>query len=169
MIGNSARSGASLWQDILANDDRTRREIGVKLANLPHFQQLGVCAACIDRCMAVAHGAGRVGADRGWRVGEPGGAVRAMPRWLGGGVGAGSAVLAVAFQPALLVPILVTAAALGGLPLLLITTLALVAVYSPDPSRRAVAEKILDRLLTTLRPPEPATRTPQRRKKTGVE
>jgi hypothetical protein len=37
MIGNSARSGASLWQDILANDDRIRREIGVKLANLPHF------------------------------------------------------------------------------------------------------------------------------------
>jgi hypothetical protein len=60
--------------------------------------------------------------------------------------------LVVALQPPLLVPILVTVAALGGLPLLLIASLALVAVYSPDPSRRAAAEKILDRLLMTLRP-----------------
>ena len=65
----------------------------------------------------------------------------------------------------MLVPILVTGAALGGLPLLLITTLALVAVYSPDPVRRAAAEKILDRLLTTLRPREAAMPTPRRRKR----
>ncbi len=88
-----------------------------------------------------------------------------MAGWLGPGVGAGSAVLVVALQPALMVPILVTVAALGGLPLLLIATLALVAVYSPDPSRRDAAEKILDRLLTTLRPPKPAMRTPRRRRK----
>ena len=48
---------------------------------------------------------------------------------------------------------LVTVGALGGVPLLLITALALVAVYSPDPDRRAAAEKILDRLLATLRQP----------------
>lgn len=41
MIGNCARSDVSLWQDILADDDRNRREIGVKLANFPHLQQLG--------------------------------------------------------------------------------------------------------------------------------
>lgn len=52
-------------------------------------------------------------------------------RWLGGGVGAGGAILAIALQPALLVPILVTTGALGGLPLVLITALALIAIYSP--------------------------------------
>lgn len=96
----------------------------------------------------------------------PSGIVSTVTRWLGRGVGTGSAVLAVAFQPALLLPILVTTATLGGLPLLLITTLAMIAVYSPDPVRRAAAEKILDRLLTTLRPSAPAIRTPRGRKKT---
>jgi hypothetical protein len=92
--------------------------------------------------------------------------VSAVTGWLGPGVGAGSAALAIALQPALLVPILVTGATLGGLPLLLITTLALVAVYSPDPVRRAAAEKILDRLLTTLRPQDTSTRTRTRRRRT---
>jgi hypothetical protein len=91
--------------------------------------------------------------------------VNAVANWLGRGVGAGSAALAIALQPTLLAPILVTGAALGGLSLLLITTLALIAVCSPDPNRRADAEKILDRLLTTLRPHEIATPTPRRRKK----
>lgn len=89
----------------------------------------------------------------------------AVTRWLGPGVGAGSAVLALALQPALLVPIVLTGAALGGLPLLLITTLALVAVYSPDPVRRENAEVILDRLLTALRPHEHSTRAQVRRRK----
>jgi hypothetical protein len=92
--------------------------------------------------------------------------VNAVASWLVSSVGAGGAATLVALQPTLLVPLLVTGAAVGGLPLLLITTLALVAVYSPDPVRRAAAEKILDRLLTTLRPKEPATRTARRRKKT---
>jgi hypothetical protein len=61
--------------------------------------------------------------------------------------------LAIAVQPGLLVPVLTTVVALGGLPLLLITILALAAVYSSDPVRRAAAEKILARLLITLRPP----------------
>jgi hypothetical protein len=74
-------------------------------------------------------------------------------------------VLVVALQPALLVPILVTGAALGSLPLLLITMLALVAVYSRDPARREAAEKILDRLLITLRPQEASKRTRPRRRK----
>lgn len=89
----------------------------------------------------------------------------AVAGWLGPGVGVGSAALAVALQPGLLGPILLTAAALGGLPLLLIATLALIAVYSPDPYRRNAAENILDRLLTTLRPREPAPRTPRRHRR----
>jgi hypothetical protein len=80
----------------------------------------------------------------------------AVASWLGSGVGVGSAALAVAVQPSLLVPILVTGAALGGLPLLLIATLTLVVVYSPDLSRQDAAERVLDRLLTTLRPRDPA-------------
>jgi hypothetical protein len=56
--------------------------------------------------------------------------------WLGPGVGAESVVLAVVLQPGLLVPILVTGAALGGL--LLLSTLALIAVciIRPEPARR---------------------------------
>jgi nitrate/nitrite transporter NarK len=73
---------------------------------------------------------------------------------LASGVGAGGTAVALSLQPALLVPVLVAVAALGGLPVLLITTLALVAVYSRRPDRRAAAEKILDRLLTALRPPQ---------------
>lgn len=70
------------------------------------------------------------------------------------GVGAGGVALVAAVQPGLLVPVLLAAAVLGGLPLLLIATLALVAVYSRDPARRSAAEKILDRLLSALRPRE---------------
>lgn len=68
------------------------------------------------------------------------------------GVGAGGAALVAAVQPGLLEPVALAVAVLGGLPLLLIATLALVAVYSRDPARRTAAEKILDRLLSTLRP-----------------
>lgn len=68
------------------------------------------------------------------------------------GVGAGGAALVAAVQPGLLVAVVLAVAVLGGLPLLLIATLALVAVYSRDPARRTAAEKILDRLLSALRP-----------------
>lgn len=81
------------------------------------------------------------------------------------GFGAGSATLIVAAQPALLVPVLATVGALVGLPLLLIATLALVAVYARDPARRTAAEKILDRLLSALRPREPSTPAPRQRRK----
>ncbi|MGH3813370.1 MAG: hypothetical protein ACRDUV_13095 [Pseudonocardiaceae bacterium] len=70
------------------------------------------------------------------------------------GVGAGGAALIAATQPGLLVPVVLAVAVLGGLPLLLIATLALVAVYSRDPARRSAAEKILDRLLRALHPRE---------------
>jgi hypothetical protein len=70
------------------------------------------------------------------------------------GVGAGGAALVAAVQPGLLVPVLLAVTVLGGLPLLLIVTLALGAVYSRDPVRRTAAEKILDRLLSALRPRE---------------
>ncbi len=81
------------------------------------------------------------------------------------GVGAGGAALVAAVQPGLLVPVLLAVAVLGGLPLLLIATLALAAVYSRDLARRTAAEKILDRLLSALRPREPSTPTPRRRKR----
>jgi hypothetical protein len=68
------------------------------------------------------------------------------------GVGAGGAVLVAAVQPGLLVPVVLAIGVLGGVPLLLVATLALVAVYSRDPDRRRAAEKILDRLLSTLHP-----------------
>jgi hypothetical protein len=64
--------------------------------------------------------------------------------------GAGSAAVAVAVQPVLLIPVLVILAPLATLPLL-ITTLALVAVYDRDPGRQKAAEKVLERLLVTLR------------------
>lgn len=64
-------------------------------------------------------------------------------------------------QPGLLGPVLVTGAALGGLPLLLIVTLAL--VFTRVPARQAAAERVLDRLLSTLRPRDPAPHTPRRR------
>lgn len=88
----------------------------------------------------------------------------------GSGLGAGGAVLAIAVQPGLLVPVLLASAALGGLPLLLITTLALVVVFTRVPARQAAAERVLDRLLSTLRPCDPypprpggATRPPRAR------
>jgi hypothetical protein len=68
----------------------------------------------------------------------------------------------------LLVPVVLAAAVLGGLPVLLIAVLALAAVYSQDPARRSAAEKVLDRLLSALRPRErPA---PQRKatKRPGI-
>ena len=84
----------------------------------------------------------------------------AVARWLLSGVGAGAALAAAALGPALVI----TVGVLVGLPLLLITTLALVAVYSPDQARRGAAEKILDRLLSALRPREPTTPSPRRRR-----
>jgi len=80
---------------------------------------------------------------------------------LASGVGAvGGTAVAVAVQPTLLIPVLVTLTTLGSLPLLLIITLALAAVYSANPDRRTAAEKILDRLLTTVRPRSRLPSTP---------
>ncbi|MGH3930581.1 MAG: hypothetical protein ACRDTF_11465 [Pseudonocardiaceae bacterium] len=70
--------------------------------------------------------------------------------WLASGAGAiGSAVVAVAAAPALLIPVLVIAIPLATLPLL-ITTLVLVAVYDSNQERKAAAEKML-KLLFSLR------------------
>jgi hypothetical protein len=68
--------------------------------------------------------------------------------------------LVTAVQHATLGPVVVIVGVFGGLSLLvtitLITTLALVAVYSPHRARRGAAEKILDRLLSALtRQPRP--------------
>lgn len=69
---------------------------------------------------------------------------------LASGAGAaGSAAVAVAMQPALLIPVLVILTPFATLPLL-IPVLTLVVVYSPDPNRQDRAAKILDRLLTAL-------------------
>lgn len=69
---------------------------------------------------------------------------------LASGVGLGGAMVLAAGQPAALGPVLVLLGVLGGLPLLLITLLALVAVFSAQRSRRGAAEKILDQLLSAL-------------------
>jgi hypothetical protein len=81
-----------------------------------------------------------------------------------GSIGAGGAALVAATEPGLLVPVLLAIAVLGGLPLLLIVALALVAVYSRDPARRTAAEKIIDQLLSALRPRERSTPTPRYRR-----
>lgn len=81
------------------------------------------------------------------------------------GVGAGGVTLVAAVQPGLLVPVALVLAVLGGLPLLLIATMALVAVCSRVPSRQAAAERILDRLLSVLRPRDASTPPAPRRKK----
>jgi hypothetical protein len=81
--------------------------------------------------------------------------VSAVASRLVSGVGAGGAVLVAAAQPGLLVPVVLAAAVLGGLPVLLIAVLALAAVYSQDPARRSAAEKVLDRLLSALERPAP--------------
>lgn len=84
------------------------------------------------------------------------------------GAGAGGVVLVAAAQPGLLVAVLLTVAVLGGLPLLLITALALAAVYSRDPARRTAAEKILGRLLSALRPRERPSPTPRHTRTDGA-
>ncbi|HEY6425139.1 MAG TPA: hypothetical protein VIY28_18240 [Pseudonocardiaceae bacterium] len=81
-----------------------------------------------------------------------------MTRWLASGAGiAGGALVAATVQPPTLAPALVIVGVivgvLGCLPLLLIITLALVAVFSPHRARRGAAEKILDRLLSVLTRP----------------
>jgi len=68
------------------------------------------------------------------------------------GVGVGGAALVATAQLGLVAPVVLAVAVLGGLPLLLITVLALAAVYSRDPVRRSAAENILCRLLSTARP-----------------
>jgi hypothetical protein len=79
-----------------------------------------------------------------------------VAKWLASGVGVAGGAFVTAVQPAALGPVLVILGVLAGLPLLLIITLALVAVYSPQRARRGAAEKILDRLLSVLtRPPQP--------------
>ncbi|MGH3911212.1 MAG: hypothetical protein ACRDRM_10325 [Pseudonocardiaceae bacterium] len=77
--------------------------------------------------------------------------VAGTPAWAASGAGAiGGAAAAVAMHPMLIVPVLAIVTSLATLPLL-IPVLTLVAVYSPDPNRQERAEKILNRLLTTLR------------------
>jgi hypothetical protein len=76
--------------------------------------------------------------------------VSQVSKWLASGAGIAGGVLVAAGQPVGLGPILVIVGVLGGLPLLLIITLALVAVFSPHRARRGAAEKILTQLLSAL-------------------
>ena len=73
-----------------------------------------------------------------------------MVKWLAPGVGITGWVLVAAGQPAAIQPVLVIMGVLGSLPLLLITVLALVAVFSSRRARRGAAEKILGQLLSAL-------------------
>lgn len=59
-------------------------------------------------------------------------------------------MLVAAGQSAVLGPVLVIVGVLGTLLLLLITMLALVAVFSPHRTRRGAAEKVLGQLLSAL-------------------
>jgi hypothetical protein len=91
---------------------------------------------------------------------RPSRGVSRVATWLAPGAGVMGGVLITVVQHATLGPALVIVGVLGALPLLLtitlITTLALVAVYSPHRTRRGAAAKILDRLLSVLtRPPRP--------------
>ena len=74
-------------------------------------------------------------------------------------IGVGSAAIIEALRPTLPTAMLLTVTAVGCLPLLLITALALIAVYSSDPVRRTAAERVLGRLLATLGRRKPSTRT----------
>lgn len=70
--------------------------------------------------------------------------------WLASSVGIAGGMLVATGQPAALGPVLVIVGVLGSLPLLLVITLALVAVFSPHRARRTAAEKILTQLLNAL-------------------
>ena len=76
------------------------------------------------------------------------------------------ALVAAVLPTALGLVLVVVMGVLLGLPVVLVITLALVAVYSPDPARQGAAKEILDRLLIALRPREsPRTRAPRRRRR----
>lgn len=72
-----------------------------------------------------------------------------MRTWLASGMGIAGVMVLATDQPAL-GPGLVLVGVLGSLPLLLVSTLALVAVFSAHRTRRASAEKILTQLLGAL-------------------
>jgi hypothetical protein len=94
------------------------------------------------------------------------GAVRAVGRWLVIGIKAlsAAALAAVALPTVLGLVLVAVMGVLLGLPLVLVITLALAAVYSPDPDRQGAAKEVLDRLLNALRPPrEPRAPTPRQR------
>jgi hypothetical protein len=83
------------------------------------------------------------------------------------GVRTVSTALVVAVFPTPLWPVLVVAiSVLLGLPLALVATLALVAVYSADSGRREAATDVLDRLLNALQPRESRRTQTLRRRKT---
>lgn len=71
-------------------------------------------------------------------------------RWLiySSGIAAGTLLTTRQLGPFTLVVVIV--GALASLPMLLITMLTLVAVYSPHPARRKTAERILSQLLSAL-------------------
>jgi hypothetical protein len=76
-----------------------------------------------------------------------------MAKLLASGIGIAGGALVIIVQPTTLEPVMVIVGVLLCLPLLLIITLALVAVYSTIKVRRGAAEKILDLLLSALTRP----------------
>lgn len=75
-----------------------------------------------------------------------------------------AALVAAVLPTALGLVLVVVMGVLLSLPLVLVVTLALVAVYSPDPGRQGAAKEILDRLLNVPRPRE-SPRTPALRRR----
>lgn len=135
---------------------RYGEEFHVELSELPSREQLRYALRVLANAgrlrRALLQKASSAG---GWADTSSGLVVRGVAGaliWLASGTGViGSTAVAIAVQPALLVALLVTLAPLALLPLL-ISILALIAVYAPSPERRAAAERVLDRLLLTLRP-----------------
>ncbi len=157
--GRVSRGLVALAVRVLPVRDRPRyrEEFRVELGALARSQRWGYGLRTLSRAWelhralteTVPHGGRYPRASRD-------SAVASVVAWLASGAIGGTAV-AVAAAPALLVPVLVITIPLATLPLL-ITTLALVAVYDPKPARQAAAERVLDRLLVTLRGDRPRNR-----------
>ncbi|MGH3598780.1 MAG: hypothetical protein ACRDQH_00645 [Pseudonocardiaceae bacterium] len=73
-----------------------------------------------------------------------------MAKRLACGVGIAGGTLVAIGQLRTFAPVLVVVGVLASLPMLLIIMLAAVAVYSPHPTRRETAERILSQLLSAL-------------------
>ena len=85
-----------------------------------------------------------------WPKHVPNEGVRQVARRLAYSAGITGGALIATWEFGTLTPVLMVMGLLTSLPMLLIISLAMVAVYSPHPARRATAERILSQLLSAL-------------------